>query len=412
MNSTSAPDSTCTITSSQSIHSQAGHGAAHDASTYQFPHSSIYTENMARQDSREKRRRIEATPPNSELAGTSSDASHISAASPTALEEAEAAAAAAALAPPIDYDHGADSASLTSSIRQHNYEYGLRYHGYRPGLYSFPNDEAEQERDVVMHELSIRFWEERYFLAPVEKQLEMRAQVLDLATGIGIWCEQMADKYPLSSFEGIDLSPIQSAEVPPNVRFYVDDMEHEQGWNVDGNKFDFIHLRHTLHSVRNMPELFRRAYEHLKPGGYFEVQEVECIVRCDDGTVKPGHEYALRTWLDAVASGLRTRCGSDLRAISYATAEMRAAGFEVEEHCRKCPVGTWAADERRRVCGGLLAESLIAGIWGLSARPLAAIGWTRPQIEMLLVTVRDHVRDPRNHAYMNFFTIYGRKPLE
>ncbi|ROT42525.1 hypothetical protein SODALDRAFT_326688 [Sodiomyces alkalinus F11] len=189
-------------------------------------------------------------------------------------------------------------------------------------------------------------------------------------------------------------------------------MEHEQGWNLDGNKFDFIHLRHTLHSVRNMPELFRRAYEHLKPGGYFEVQEVETKVRCDDGTVPPGNDYALRAWLDAVAAGLRVRGGSDLRGISYATAEMRAAGFEaVEELSRKCPVGAWAADERRRVCGGLLAESLIGGIWGLSARPLAAIGWTRPQIEMLLVTVRDHVRNPRHHAYMNFLTVYGRKPL-
>lgn len=142
------------------------------------------------------------------------------------------------------------------------------------------------------------------------------------------------------------------------------------------------------------------------------MQEVECIPRCDDGTVPPDQGYALRTWLDAVATGLRVRCGSDLRAITHAAAVMRAVGFQVEEHSRKCPIGTWAADERRSVSGGLLAESLIAGIWGLSARPLAAIGWTRPQIEMLLVAVRDHVRDPRHHAYMNFFTVYGRKPLE
>lgn len=88
--------------------------------------------------------------------------------------------AAAAFAPPIDYDHGTDTASLTSSTRQHNFEHGLRYHGYRSGLYSFPNDEAEQERDIVMHELSLCFWEGKYFLAPVEKQLERGGQVLDL----------------------------------------------------------------------------------------------------------------------------------------------------------------------------------------------------------------------------------------
>jgi hypothetical protein len=71
----------------------------------------------------------------------------------------------------------------------------------------------------------------------------------------------VADTYPNSSFEGIDLSPIQSPEVPPNVQFYVDDMEHEQGWDFDGRKFDFIFIRNTLNSVRNRPELLRRAYE-------------------------------------------------------------------------------------------------------------------------------------------------------
>lgn len=71
----------------------------------------------------------------------------------------------------------------------------------------------------------------------------------------------MADKYPSSSFEGIDLSPIQSVEVPPNVQFYVDDMEHEHGWDFEGRKFDFIFLRNTLNSVRNRPELLRRVYE-------------------------------------------------------------------------------------------------------------------------------------------------------
>lgn len=71
----------------------------------------------------------------------------------------------------------------------------------------------------------------------------------------------MADSYPNTSFEGIDLSPIQSLEVPPNVQFYVDDMEHEQGWDFDGRKFDFIFIRNTINSVRNRAELMRRAYE-------------------------------------------------------------------------------------------------------------------------------------------------------
>ncbi|KAM0322256.1 hypothetical protein ACHAQA_009544 [Verticillium albo-atrum] len=320
-----------------------------------------------------------------------------------------------AASPPIAVaDHAVveefgDTASLTDSARAHSYENGLRYHGYRPGIYAFPNDETEQERDQLAHRLSYEMCDDRHFLAPVEQCLEKGAEVLDLGTGIGIWCEE--HRYPRSSFEGIDLSPIQSSEVPPNVRFYVDDMEHEQGWDFDGRTFDFIHLRHTLHSVRDRPELLKRVYDHLKPGGYFEVQEFECTLRCDDNTCPEGDDYALREWFELLANGLAAR-GADLFGIQSVAAEMRTAGFScVTEHSRKCPVGTWPADEKLRFCGGLLRESLLAGLRGLSARPFTALGWERPRLEVFLLRVRESVKTTGFHAYMPFRTVWGRKPL-
>lgn len=66
--------------------------------------------------------------------------------------------------------------------------------------------------------------------------------------------------HPNSTFLGIDLSPIQPSEVPPNCHFMVDDIEHENGWDLDEEYFDFIHLRHTLHSIRDRNDLMQRAY--------------------------------------------------------------------------------------------------------------------------------------------------------
>ncbi|KAM0274853.1 hypothetical protein ACHAQH_007812 [Verticillium albo-atrum] len=316
-----------------------------------------------------------------------------------------------AVADRVIMDEPGDTASLTDSAKAHCYENGLRYHGYRPGIYAFPNDETEQERDQLAHRLSYEMCDERYFLAPVEQWLEKGAEVLDLGTGIGIWCEELADKYPRSSFEGIDLSPIQSSEVPPNVRFYVDDMEHEQGWDFDGRTFDFIHLRHTLHSVHNRPELLSRVFDHLKPGGYFEVQEIECTLRCDDKTCPADNDYALREWFGHLASGLSAR-GADLHGIAHVAAEMRVAGFtSVTEHSRKCPVGSWPADENLRFCGGLLRESLLAGLRGLSARPFAALEWERPRLEVFLLRVRESIKTTGFHAYLPFRTVWARKPL-
>ncbi|KAH7375315.1 S-adenosyl-L-methionine-dependent methyltransferase [Plectosphaerella cucumerina] len=309
--------------------------------------------------------------------------------------------------PPAMPDFEDETASLTDSAKAYSYENGLRYHGYRPGSYSFPNDDTQQESDHCAHVLGFNLCG-GYFQSPVKPRLEKGAQVLDLGTGTGTWCEQLADTYPNSSFEGIDLSPIQSPEVPPNVQFYVDDMEHEQGWDFDGRKFDFIFIRNTLNSVRNRPELLRRAYDHLKPGGYFEVQDFDCAAGCDDGSV-PG-DYALGSWLEYLAAGMAAR-GSDLFGIRSVAAEMRAAGFRgVTDESRKCPVGEWPADSHRRFCGSLLSHCILTGLPGLSARPFAALGWTPTEVEVFLVSVREHVKTTAFHAYLPYRTVYGRKP--
>lgn len=67
----------------------------------------------------------------------------------------------------------------------------------------------------------------------------------------------VADKYPNATITGIDLSPIQPNYVPENVHFFVDDFDED--WVDPPNKYDFIHIRHTMHSVRDPKALFDRA---------------------------------------------------------------------------------------------------------------------------------------------------------
>jgi len=74
-------------------------------------------------------------------------------------------------------------------------------------------------------------------------------------------CLLVADLYPNSSFLGLDLSPIQPELVPPNVQFVVDDVEHENGWDYPDDHFDYIHIRHTLFSIKNRQQLIERAYK-------------------------------------------------------------------------------------------------------------------------------------------------------
>lgn len=171
--------------------------------------------------------------------------------------------------------------SLAESVLQYEFKYGRRYHGYQAGSYAFPNDEREQDRLDMVHHVYYRALHSRLFLAPFNPDGK---RVLDIGTGTGIWAIQLGDSYPLiQEIVGNDLSPIQPAWVPPNVRFIVDDVE--KAW-VCGEGYDFIHCRYMAGSIRDWPGLARRCFENLKPGGWLELQETANTLYSEDGSLK------------------------------------------------------------------------------------------------------------------------------
>jgi hypothetical protein len=195
------------------------------------------------------------------------------------------------------------------------------------------------------------------------------------------------------------------------VHFFVDDFEED--WLDDPSSFDFIHIRHTLHSVRSRSALLARCYAHLKPGGYLEVQELHYSPQCDDASVTASTPYAFRDFLGFLDQGLRALGGSEMNAILKIPAEMAEAGFEgIESAVHKCPIGVWPRDKRMRLCGLFLRTAIIDGLRGLSRRPLGTgLGWTELQIEMFLVEVRKCVMDASFHTYFPLHVVYGRKPV-
>ncbi|KAK4164588.1 Phosphoethanolamine N-methyltransferase [Cladorrhinum sp. PSN259] len=300
--------------------------------------------------------------------------------------------------------------SMTESIREHVFEGGIRYHAYKSGKYAFPNDEIEQNRDDMKHSMCLMLCQGEYFYAPVKEVLEKGGEVLDLGTGTGIWAIELGDRYPNTMFTGIDLSPIQPNLVPENVHFFIDDFEEE--WVDPVNKYDYIHIRHTLHSVQSTQLLLQRAMQHLKPGGYIEIQEIEVVPQSDDASISPSIPYAFRDYINYMAAGLRIM-GSEMHAILRLPDEMKAAGFEdVQSITHKAPLGMWPRDKRLRLCGLFMRTAIMDGLRGISHRPLTALGWTQLQIEMVLVDVRKALMDSKVHAYFTYRIVYGRKPLD
>ncbi|KAL2009086.1 hypothetical protein VTN00DRAFT_7280 [Thermoascus crustaceus] len=293
--------------------------------------------------------------------------------------------------------------SISESIKNYKYENGRRYHAYREGSYILPNDEEEQDRLDLCHHLYRLLLGGKLFLAPIPENSQ---RVLDLGTGTGIWAIDFADEYPSAQVIGTDLSPIQPKWVPPNCTFEIDDFENE--W-LYTRPFDYIHGRELMGFIADHDRLFSRAFKHLKPGGWFEVQTTDPWFYSDDGT----HEKA--TNCKIFLTNLHEageKFGKSMGLVQTWKERMIKAGF-VDVHCEvyKLPIGPWPKDPKLKELGRVQQVQQIEAIGPYTLAPFTRIlGWTREEVEVLCAGVRNELKDRSLHLYVKVYFVYGRKP--
>lgn len=315
------------------------------------------------------------------------------------------------------------STSLSSSVRDFDFENGRRYHAFRQGAYLLPNDDAEQEREDMKHATVLTVCGEKLHFAPLPDDNPGSVRVLDMGTGTGIWCVDMGDLYPSAEITGVDLSPIQPDWVPPNVRFMVDDIESE--WLYPDNHFDMIHSRHMAIAIKDWDHIFSSAHKHLKPGGWIEFQELDNRPTCDDGTMTAENGH-LR-WTHLVGEGL-SRWGVNLHGALEVRARMEAAGFKnITEQVLKVPIGPWPANRLLKKVGMYMHAVIYDGLHGMfrpkqsrkrlltaqkgiAMGPLTrGLGWSKDEVEVFLPSVRRDLNDPNIHTQYSLHVIYGQK---
>jgi SAM-dependent methyltransferase len=109
----------------------------------------------------------------------------------------------------IGDDATSSTASLSSSILDFRHENGRTYHAYKDGKYHLPNDERENERLDLQHNLFLLTFDNKLGLAPPNLPDSKVKRVLDLGTGTGIWAIDFGDDHSQTEVIGVDLSPIQ-----------------------------------------------------------------------------------------------------------------------------------------------------------------------------------------------------------
>ncbi|EGZ77852.1 S-adenosyl-L-methionine-dependent methyltransferase [Neurospora tetrasperma FGSC 2509] len=299
------------------------------------------------------------------------------------------------------------STSLAESIRDYVYENGRRYHRFREGRYNFPNDDVEQQREDMKHAM-VKMLCGRLYYAPIGSHPQ---EILDIGTGTGLWCIEMGDIFESANILGVDLSPIQPEYFIITKRV-VTYQCHRSPWLHPRNYFDYVHARHTVMGIKDWPRLMRRTLEHLRPGGWFEMQEVVHFPVSMTGPMPADHPLAqywavVRDGLAALGVDFHAAAGGNLAQM------MREAGFvNVTERILQIPIGTWPKNKVLKTVGLYWRTILLDGIQAIALGPLTrGLRWSREQVEMFLIQVRRAYHDNSALLYMPLHIVYGQKPV-
>lgn len=273
-----------------------------------------------------------------------------------------------------------------------------------------PNDEDEQSRLQIMHQVFLSFFNSQLTTVP----LVAPTKILDIGTGTGEWAIGMGEAFPNADVIGTDLSAIQPSAVPSNVYFEIWDAEEDEQWTEPAQSCDLIHFRSMSGSFQSWETIYQRTLEYLKPGGYIEVLD------CD-----PAHstfsrfwssDSEIRTWWMAVSDAM-LRTGRDFTPLNAAVERLQSAGF-VDVHMEEysIPLGTWPTDPEAKSTAKLWLLTVIAGLEATSLRPLTRNGWEAAEVRRVCDEVGGQLKrvalDPERAEGMAITAkvLTGRKP--
>ncbi|KAJ5654265.1 hypothetical protein N7490_001268 [Penicillium lividum] len=304
--------------------------------------------------------------------------------------------------------------SFASSVRDYCYENGRRYHAYRHGQYPVPNDQEEQDRLGLVHHLFKLITGGDLYRAPIQPREDRPTlpprRILDIGTGTAEWALEIAEDFPNAEIIGTDLSPIQPSWAPSNCRFFIDDAESDWAY-TPAEAFDYIHMRSMGGGIGDWPRLLKQAYQHVRPGGWVEVQEFEAMLTSDDGT----HVLAptVIDWIDKLNKA-STKFGKPMNVAPRVQSWMESGGFvNVTNDIFKCPVGGWAKNRPLKEIGRL-GKFLVLRIVEPYSLALftRVLGLSYQEVQVYMEKVRTELMNSNVHLYFFFHFVYGQRPME
>ncbi|KAI0673624.1 hypothetical protein C8Q78DRAFT_1018090 [Trametes maxima] len=167
--------------------------------------------------------------------------------------------------------------SMTSSLRAASYrhEFGRGINNYSE-VYRLPADDEEFARLDRQHFMFMEMMGK--YPPPLPEILAddtpgVTKTCVDLGCGSGSWILDVARDFPHCSAVAVDLVPMQDANMPPNCRSEVDDinlgLQHFYG------AFDVAHARLVSSGIRDYKGLIDEMVQTLRPRGLIQLIEFD-----------------------------------------------------------------------------------------------------------------------------------------
>jgi len=312
-----------------------------------------------------------------------------------------------------DDDEGVDTAtissstaSLTESVFAYRKLHGRPYKKTSTTEYWAPVDETQNEGLDIIHNVLLMALDNELYLAPIGDD---PGKVLDVGTGTGIWAVDFADQHPSAEVTGTDISPIQPTWVPPNCKFEIDDCLQE--WTWPKNHFDYVHIRCMYGSIPDWEALYRKAFRHLKPGGWLEDLEMDLKMYSDHADIPADHVF--NKWADLFYSAGEKIGRSFTVANNHFMKEMMLkVGFvDVVEKRIKVPLHGWPEDPHQKQMGYLGQLGLDQSLEGFGTFIMTQIhGWKPEEAVVMVAKMRKETRKMSYKSWYWTTVVYGRKP--
>ncbi|KAK1230853.1 hypothetical protein PQX77_006052 [Marasmius sp. AFHP31] len=224
---------------------------------------------------------------------------------------------------------------------------GRIYSSYSGAIYPLPSDPEESERLNKQHEILKELLPGNY-VGPIHDVLtpgrDRQLIVVDIGTGMGQWCIEMAERFPHVEFYGLDIAPIAPrTNIPPNVHFQLHDIN--QPTPFQDRTVDVVHAR----GVTDYQTIIQEAARILVRGGMFHSGEWGryASFHPDIDGVSPAHDVPNFHRFYEVLNQTLLQCRG-IPSVSRSIPQMidQSGGFgDVTTRPFYVPIGGWQGDE-------------------------------------------------------------------